>query len=120
MNERSDLPGPDIPGIDVAEIGGALLDELRRGGLPERLELDPETVERDLVRLVLALVEFLRQLMEAQAVRRMEAGSLSEEQEEKLGTTLMRAREKVVEVAAEFGLTEADLRLDLGPLGRLV
>jgi uncharacterized glyoxalase superfamily protein PhnB len=68
----------------------------------------------------LALVEFLRQLMEAQAVRRMEDGSLTEEQEERLGTTLMKAHQRLLEVASEFDLTEADLRLDLGPLGRLV
>ncbi|MEL6977964.1 MAG: gas vesicle protein K [Pseudomonadota bacterium] len=84
------------------------------------LDIDPDRVERDLTRLVLCLIEFLRQLMEAQAVRRMESGALTTAQEEKLGLTLMRARERLLTVAAEFDLTERDLQLDLGPLGRLV
>jgi hypothetical protein len=62
----------------------------------------------------------LRRLLELQAIRRMEAGSLTPEQEEALGTTLMRARERVLELARQFELNEADLRLDLGPLGRLM
>lgn len=87
--------------------------------VPE-LRIDPANVERDLSRLVLSLIEFLRQLMEAQAIRRMEAGSLTPDEEEALGLTLMRARGRVLELAAQFGLKATDLRLDLGPLGRLV
>jgi len=85
-----------------------------------RLRLEPGTAGRDLARLVLALAEFLRQLMELQAIRRMEAGSLTPEEEERLGRTLMEAEGAVREVAAGFGLTEADLSLDLGVLGRTV
>jgi hypothetical protein len=84
------------------------------------LAITPERVEHDIARLVLTLVEFLRRLLELQAIRRMEAGSLTPEQEEALGTTLMRARERVLELARQFELNEADLRLDLGPLGRLM
>lgn len=84
------------------------------------LALDPDRVERDLARLVLALIEFLRQLLEAQAIRRMEKGVLTPEQEDRLGETLCRARARLVALAAEFGLKEGDLSLDLGPLGRLV
>ena len=84
-----------------------------------RLSFDPETVEHDLARIVLALVEALRQLMELQAIRRMEAGTLTEAEEERLGTALCRARDRILEIAAGFGLSEPDLVLDLGPLGRL-
>lgn len=84
------------------------------------VDLDPDTVEQDLARLVLALMEFLRQLMEAQAIRRMEAGALTAEQEDRVGETLMRAREALVDMAGRFDLDEEALSLDLGPLGRLV
>ena len=86
----------------------------------DHLSVDPDNVARDLSQLVLSLVEFLRQLMEAQAIRRMEAGTLTEEEEERLGTALMKAKEQIVSLADEFGLSESDLRLDLGPLGRVV
>ena len=90
------------------------------GGPGPRVSLDPETVERDLARLVLAVMEFLRQLLELQAIRRLEAGSLTEDEEERVGETLMRAREKLISLAGEFGLNEDELNLDLGPLGRLI
>ena len=85
-----------------------------------RLRLEPETAGQDVARLVLALAEFLRQLMELQAIRRMEAGALSPDEEERLGHTLMEAERAIREVAAGFGLGEADLSLDLGVLGRTV
>ena len=103
-------------GLDVDDIANAL----PAGVLPERINVDPDNVARDVSKLVLSLAEFLRQLMEAQAVRRMEAGSLTELEEETLGTALMQAREQIRKVAAEFDLAEDDLRLDLGPLGRVV
>lgn len=84
------------------------------------LAIDPDTVEQDLARLVLGLMEFLRQLMELQAIRRMEAGTLTDAEEERLGTTLMRAEAALHAHAKAFGLTPADLSLDLGPLGRTV
>ncbi|MCW2319053.1 hypothetical protein M2322_004622 [Rhodoblastus acidophilus] len=96
-----------------------LLVEPPEGAPVAALNLDPDQVERDLSRLVLGLVEFLRQLMEAQAIRRMEAGRLTPEEEEALGLTLMRAHEKILDLAEKFGLKPEDLRLDLGPLGRL-
>ena len=102
--------------LNLADITGALPE----GVLPERINVDPDNVARDVSKLVLSLAEFLRQLMEAQAVRRMEAGSLTELEEETLGMALMQAREQIRKVAAEFDLAEADLRLDLGPLGRVV
>lgn len=86
----------------------------------DRINLDPATVEQDLARLVLGLMAFLRELMELQAIRRMEAGSLTAEQEETLGTTLMRAETALHDIAARFGLSPEDLSLDLGPLGKTI
>jgi hypothetical protein len=88
--------------------------------LSRRINADPESVERGLAQLVLTLVELLRQLMERQALRRIDAGSLSEEQEERLGQTFMELDRRMEELREQFGLTEADLNLDLGPLGRLL
>jgi hypothetical protein len=80
---------------------------------------NPEDVERSLAKLVLSLVEFLRQIMERQAVRRMEEGTLSPDQVEAMGIALMKLEETLHDLAARFGLRPSDLNLDLGPLGRL-
>ncbi|MFL4904919.1 gas vesicle protein K [Streptomyces sp. MMS24-I2-30] len=88
--------------------------------MTKRLELEPETVERDLVKLVLTVVELLRQLMERQALRRFESGTLSEGQEERIGLTLMLLEERMAELRDHYGLQPEDLNLDLGPLGPLL
>ncbi|MEU5048836.1 gas vesicle protein K [Streptomyces sp. NPDC021096] len=88
--------------------------------MTRRMELDRDTVERDLVRLVLTVVELLRQLMERQALRRVEQGTLTEEQEERIGLTLMLLAERMRELCARYGLEPEDLNLDLGPLGPLL
>jgi hypothetical protein len=88
--------------------------------LPRRIEADPETVERGLAQLVLTLVELLRQLMERQALQRMERGTLDDEEVERLGETFMRLAERMDELKTHFGLRDEDLNLDLGPLGRLL
>src|SRR2546426_5531369 len=104
----------------------AELDDLRReverlrGILPERVDVDPEGVEHGLAKLVLVLVEFLRQLLERQAVRRMEGGTLSDDEVERMGLALMRLEQKVHEMARAFGLDPSELNIKLGPLGRLV
>ncbi|GAA2087611.1 gas vesicle protein K [Kitasatospora saccharophila] len=85
-----------------------------------RVELDPETVGRDLASLVLTVVELLRQLMERQALRRIDQGDLDEDQVERLGLTLMALEERMAELREHFGLTPEDLNLDLGPLGPLL
>ncbi|MDX8351416.1 gas vesicle protein K [Cognatiyoonia sp. IB215182] len=103
--------------INTKDISEALTDLSGSNG---RLEIDPDTVEQDLARLVLGLVAFLRQLMELQAIRQMENGNLTDQQEEKLGTTLMRAETAIYEVAAQFNLAPEDLSLDLGPLGKTI
>jgi phosphoribosylaminoimidazole-succinocarboxamide synthase len=88
--------------------------------VPDRINCTPENVEQGLARLVLSLIELIRQLLERQAIRRMEGASLSDEQIEQMGEALMKLEAKVHELAANFGLTPADLNLDLGPLGRLL
>jgi len=96
---------------------GAVQRALSHGG---RVNIDPETVEQDLARLALGLMEFLRQIMELQAIRRLENGQLTPAQEDALGTTLMRAEGAIHDLAQRFGLTPADLSLDLGPLGKTI
>lgn len=88
--------------------------------LRQRLDTDPESVERDLFRLVLTVVELVRQLMEKQALRRVDEGDLSEEQVEALGTGLMRLEQAMEELKSRYDLTADDLDLDLGPLGTLL
>ena len=88
--------------------------------LTRRVNADPESVERGLAQLVLTIVELLRQIMERQALRRIDGGTLSEEQIERLGRTFMELDKRLEELREEFGLTEEDLNLDLGPLGRLL
>ncbi|POX52452.1 gas vesicle protein K [Streptomyces sp. Ru72] len=88
--------------------------------LARRLHADPDTVERDLVKLVLTIVELLRQLMERQALHRVDEGDLSEEQEERLGLTLMLLHDRMADLCDQYGLTMADLNIDLGPLGTLL
>jgi Gas vesicle protein K len=85
-----------------------------------RIEADPERVEQGLAQLVLTVIELLRQLMERQAIRRLEGGSLTEAQEEDLGTALMKLAEKMDELKEQFGLADEDLNLHLGPLGDLL
>lgn len=99
-----DLPGPGGQGAAPAR----------------RISADPDTVERDLVRLVLTLVELLRQLMERQALHRVDQGDLTEAEEERLGATLMVLHDRMVGLCAQYGLTMEDLNLDLGPLGTLL
>jgi hypothetical protein len=96
--------------------------DLRRldDALSGRVEADPDNVERGLAQLVLTIVELLRQLMERQALRRVEAGSLDDETVERLGRTLMALESRMDELKETFGLAQEDLNLDLGPLGRLL
>ena len=111
MTDRIDADDPQLFAAELAELAPAL---------PARIEATPDDVEAGLAKLVLTLIEFLRQILEHQAVRRMEGESLSEEEIEKLGLTLMRLQERLGELKAAFGLADEDLNIDLGPLGRLI
>ena len=105
------MSGPDLA-IELEEVRA----ELARVSalLPERIDIDPDDVERGLAGLVLGLVELLRRILEKQAVRRMEGGTLTDDEIERVGLALMRLERKVRDLADEFGLTEEDLRLGLG------
>jgi actin-like ATPase involved in cell morphogenesis len=87
--------------------------------VPSRIELSPDNIEQGLAKLVLTLIDFLRQLLERQAIRRMEGGALSDQEIEEMGEALMKLEAKIRELADQFGLSPADLNIDLGPLGRL-
>jgi hypothetical protein len=88
--------------------------------LNRRISADPESVERGLAQLVLTIVELLRQLMERQALRRVDGGTLTDDEVERLGRTFMELDLRMEELREQFGLSAEDLNLDLGPLGRLL
>jgi hypothetical protein len=111
--------------LTVTEV--AKLEDLRkelertaRAASPLRWNADPEDVQRSVAQLVLTLVEFIRQLLERQAIRRMEGGTLDEEQTEDVGRALMKLEETIRDIAAKFGLSPDELNLDLGPVGKLI
>lgn len=111
------IAGEPPCGDQLARAFEAISDQM----LPKiALNVDPDKAGQDLARIVLALVEFVRRLLELQAIRRMEAGRLTEAEEERVGASLMHSAEAIRIVAAQFGLQECDLNLDLGPLGRLI
>ena len=85
-----------------------------------RIDCSTENIEQGLAKLVLSLIELLRQVLERQAIQRMEGGTLSDQQVENMGEALMKLEAKIHELAEHFGLSPADLNLDLGPLGKLL
>jgi hypothetical protein len=110
------------PAIEVRELESLRAELERQAALTDtpRWNADPEDVQRSVARLVLTLVEFVRQLLERQAIRRLEGGTLSSDETEAVGVALMRLEETVRDLAARFGLEPDELNLDLGPLGRLL
>ncbi len=110
----SDDPAP----ADAVDALHAELHALARS-LPERIDADPARAEQGLARLVLTLIEVLRKVLEHQAVRRMEGGSLTDDEVERLGLALLRLNDRMEELKGVFGLSDDDLGIDLGPLGRL-
>jgi hypothetical protein len=92
----------------------------KSGAAPVRWNPDPEDVQRSVAQLVLTIVEFLRKLMERQAIRRMEEKTLTRKEVEAVGTALMKLEETIRDIGLKFGLTPEDLNLDLGPLGKLM
>ncbi|GAA3677064.1 gas vesicle protein K [Nocardioides ginsengisoli] len=91
-----------------------------RAVVPQRLETDAEAIERDLLKLVLTIIELIRQLMEKQAIRRLDEGDLSDAQIEGLGNGLMRLEQAMNDLKDRYGLSTEDLNIDLGPLGTLL
>lgn len=100
-------------------IASELKQRLDERTTPTRWNADPEDVRRSVMQLVLTLVDFVRQVMERQALRRMDEGTLSPEEVEKIGVALMKLEETIHDLACQVGLDPKDLNLDLGPLGRL-
>ena len=116
--------GANAGALTVTEV--AEIEELRRelervsGTSPLRWNANPDDVQRSVAHLVLTLVEFIRKLLERQAIRRMEAGTLTEPQTEDVGMALLKLEETVHDIAEKFGIAPDDLNLDLGPAGKLM
>ena len=124
---RRAAPAAPSPGkrrsvtVQVREVNSLRAElERRVSAATPRWNADPEDVQRSVAKLVLTLVQFLRELMERQAIRRMEGGTLTPAEVEAVGLALLRLEETIRDLAARFGLTREDLNLDLGPLGRLL
>lgn len=111
-------PTPASPEGSKAEAGGlASSSQSHKGG---KLKLDPQKTAQGLAKLAMTLINLLRKLMERQAIRRMEAGTVSPEQLERAGQAFQQLDDQIKELCKQFGLKEEDLNLDLGPLGKLV
>jgi hypothetical protein len=111
MNRTIEADTPELFSAELAQAQSAL---------PSRIEANPKNVEKGLAKLVLTLVELIRRLLERQAVRRMEAGSLADAEIERVGETLMKLEAKMLELKGVFGLQDEELNLNLGPLGNLM
>jgi actin-like ATPase involved in cell morphogenesis len=109
-NDRKAQPDDDTLDVDLRAIASAL---------PERIDATPEGVEQGLAKLVLTIIEVLRKVLEHQAVRRMDGGSLSDEEVERLGLALLSLDGRLKELKTVFGLSDEELEIDLGPLGRI-
>lgn len=104
---------------DLERLANELKQRIGHRTAPARWNADPEDVRRSVMQLVLTLVDFIRQVMERQALRRMDEGTLSPEEIERVGQALMKLEETIHDLARQAGLQPEDLKLDLGPLGRL-
>ena len=111
MNKIIDIDSPDEFIEEIEKIQGAL---------PKRIDANPKNVEKGLSKLVLTLIELIRKLLEKQAMRRIDAGSLTDEEIERVGETLMKLENKMKELKEIFGLKDEELNLNLGPLGDLL
>ena len=116
MAERGDRESPAL--VETEQPTGQSLNSVAQG-LPERINADAAGPETGLARLVLTLIEVLRKVLEHQAVRRMEGGRLTDEEVERLGLALAKLNDRMSELKRVFGLSEEDLQIDLGPLGRV-
>lgn len=122
---RRSVAKPRVTGasaVDIREVESLReeLERLRASGTPPRWNANPDDVRRSVAKLVLTLVDAIRQLLERQAIRRMENDTLTAEETEAIGVALMRLEETVHDLAKQFDLDPGDLTLDLGPLGKLV
>ncbi len=111
MNTMIETDSPEVFADEMEKLQDAL---------PKKIEANPENAEKGLAKLVLTLIELIRKLMEKQAMRRVEAGSLTDEEIERVGETLMKLENKMKELKEIFGLKDEELNLNLGPLGDLL
>jgi len=111
MNTMIETDSPEVFADEMEKLQDAL---------PKKIEANPENAEKGLAKLVLTLIELIRKLMEKQAMRRVEAGSLTDEEIERVGETLMKLENKMKELKEIFGLKDEELNLSLGPLGDLM
>jgi hypothetical protein len=114
------LPPENGSGVGFDREGLEAAVEAIAQAIPERINATPERVEHGLARLVLALIEVIRKVLEHQAVRRMDGGQLSDAELERLGLALLRLSQKMDEMKTVFGVSDDELEIDLGPLGRLL
>ena len=119
---RKRVPTLSSGSLEIQQVESlrAEVERLRAAAAPPRWNANPDDVQRSVAKLVLTLVEAIRQLLERQAIRRMDADTLTPEEVEAIGLALMRLEETVRDLGAQFGLTPDDLNLDLGPIGKLV
>ena len=120
--KRSSARRSPARSVDLHEIDSlrAQIDRLRATGGAPRWNADPDEVRRSVLKLVLTLVEFIRQVLERQAIRRMEVGTLTDKETESIGLALMRLEETILELCRQFDIAPEELKLDLGPVGKLV
>ena len=122
MNNDSEVPprsGSRVESPDMGDFAKIMAPQVNRSS-PHRMNLDAEKTKNALAQLVLTVVKLLHELLEKQAIRRIDGGGLTDEEIERLGFTLMRQSEEITKIAHEFGLESEDLNLDLGPLGKLL
>jgi len=108
-----------LPGSDSVDAFAEELDKIK-DALPSKIDANPDKVEKGLAKLVLTLVELIRKLLEKQAMRRIEGESLTDEEIERVGETLMKLENKMEELKGVFGIKDKDLNINLGPLGDLM
>ena len=100
-------------------LAAELRQRIDQRAAPPRWNAEPEDVRRSVMQLVLTLVDFIRQILERQALRRVEEGTLTADETERIGLALMQLEQTVHDLARQAGLDPKDLNLDLGPLGKL-
>lgn len=105
---------------DAQDMFSRIMSEKKKSILPNHINIDSDDVGKGLVQLVLTVIELLRELLERQAIRRIDGGTLSREEVNNLGITFMKLAEKMEELKSQFGLKTEDLNIDLGPLGKLL
>jgi actin-like ATPase involved in cell morphogenesis len=122
VDKNFELTEVFMPAIetDTPDIFSRIISQEKKSILPNHINIDQADVSKGLAKLVLTIIELLRELLERQAIRRIDSGTLTREEMNNLGTTFMKLSEKMEELKSQFGLKTEDLNIDLGPLGKLL